>query len=497
MDFKFEINLQKICLVKVASSLWENKDVKQKIELFLQKTYKNSEIVEEQNILHWNKLLKDVLSHINNLPLPNKFSNKLRHITRSMGLKIYSWIKYITKVLFLDSVCIEDLSWTQYGSLDKIKIFKNWVEKKRLETTQLFNIACFFYLKDSVPSLWSEIPEIVRKNEFYSNFIYKMEKFSHIAYWKNILEDNTNKYFETSAVKVKEEIGEASRNLPVVGNTEGFESYHLSFLLGMFVSRNPYADGFEENMFELSLIKGQEFAVQYFWNRLDDEFGKRILNYVRYLYRKQFLPEYTDTIIFLVTKMLMRESFEFSMEESFGLSVLLSNHPWDEFFLPLLDKICELYPPLVYYGDEYRFDFLRLFDRIVELMHHEFELNGTVENSVYQNFFLETWKRIPDWAKFLDDDSWNVKFNEILSKLLLIEDTESLKFIINGEEFHGERCARLNNVLWAYLGNSRIFLILTDRQIVLLSRLLDEIELEEEERSRLKATYCKSCLFRF
>lgn len=496
MDFKFKINLQQICLVKIASSLWENKYIKQKMQLFVQKTYKNSENFEEQNILHWNKLLKDVQSHINNFPLPNKFSSKLRHITRSMGLKIYSWIKYITKVLFLDSICIEDLSWTQYGSLDKIKIFKNWVEKKRLETTQLFNIACFFYLKDCIPSLWSEVPEIVRKNEFYSNLIYKMEAFSHIAYWKNALEDNTNKYFETSAVQVKQEIGEASRNLPIVADTEGLEAYYLSSCLGMFLSRNPYVDGFEENMFELSLTKGQEFAVQHFWKRLDDEFGKRILNFIRYLYRKEFLPEYIDTILFLVTQMFMKESFEFSMEESFGLLILLSNHPWDEFFLPLLDKICELYPPSAYYGDKSRFDFLRLFERIVELMHHEFELNGTVENSVYQNFFHETWKRIPDWAKFFEDDSWNVKFNEILSKLLLIEDLESLKFIINGEEFDAERCARLNNILWAYVGNSRIFLILTDRQIELISRLLNEIVLEEEERSRLKAAYCKSC-FRF
>lgn len=472
MDMKFEINLQQICLVKIASSLWENKNTKPKIQYFLQKIHKYpANYPEKTNVAHWNKVMKDVLSHTNNLPLPAKFRSKLKHVTRSLGLNIYSWKKYIKSLLPEDSTCIEDLFWTHYGTIDKVKIFKYWVEKKKLETTQLFNIACFFYLEEYIYILWNEIPEVVKKNEFHSKTIYEDDTYCHIAFWKNWLEGTTKNL-------------ENARSSYVSVQVNSFSSYRYPNR-----PNNRLRSSFEHCMLWVSLIQRHEFGVKYFWNKLDGEEDDNLKHFLRCLLQCQRSPADSEAILHLVPKLFTKDSVEFSSEEcNFGLLMLLSNHPWDEFFVPVLERISKSYPTIMH-GEEFeksKLYFLSWIEKIVDLMKQELQLYGTVENSVYQNFLHETWRRIPDWAKFWSDDGWNDNFNNILSKLLLLEDFASLKLIVNAnlEEFRKYRFTRLYNILFRYMKAKSP--MRKEPRFEVFNRFLDEVELDEKDRNYLK-----------
>ena len=139
VDFKFEMNLEQMCLVKISSSLWLNKDIWGKILLFLQNNYQNSKEFQKEKRSNWNIIMKDVLSHVNNLLLPAKFISRLKHVTWSIGLKLFSRIKYIINVVLLESIHYRGLHLSYYSYTDIEKILKNWVMKTKLKPQNLWN----------------------------------------------------------------------------------------------------------------------------------------------------------------------------------------------------------------------------------------------------------------------------------------------------------------------------------------------------------------------
>ena len=474
-------------MVKIATFLWEREDTKQQICQFLElleTTNRKSDIYLEKKIMEWNIIRRDVISHINNLNLlPPQLKSRLKHIARSMGLQIFSWIKYMENVLFLDKICIDDIFWTHYGTLDKIKIFKSWVEKKKFSPAELFNVACFFYLEDYIPSLWNEIPEEVKKGSFYRLRIHILACYSHIAYWKNILLGRSYFNFETSVTKAEFEIKERSRINHIKYDKEFEDGFYINEFMSSIRYSNLRLEILGNKMMWLSLTQGNEFAMEYYWNMMDDKREENLQNYITSIFNKDSLPEYAASIIFLITKMFMKDYIQFSVAECFGLLVLLSNCPWDEFFLPVLDRVTKCYPTLAYGADfeKERLDFLNVLEKIVDLMENEFHLYGTVEGSVYQHFLHEFWKRFPTWAKFWNVDWWNKRFRQVLAKLLKTESTKSLKIFFFSEDFCAARYENVKIILSLYLANPIYVLTMTNNHAEYLQQFVKDMELNEQE----------------
>ncbi|XP_033216313.1 uncharacterized protein LOC117172464 isoform X2 [Belonocnema kinseyi] len=482
LDFNFEISLQRLCVVKIATNLWEKEEIRQKVLLFFQKNYNRYE--ENDNSIGWNKVTKKVLSFLKNVSLPAKLSHSIKHVTKSIGLQIFNWTKYVTKILKFDIICTSEIFWTHFGTIDKRKIFEHWVQTRKLKSSQLFNMACIFCMEDYIPNLWIEIPDYVKTNEFYSETIYTMSKYNLIAYWKNVLLDDMRRNFiSTMAVTERVRI----ERLRAEGRFENDE-FNERRIAWLYIFADSHST--EENMFRVSVLEGLELGVKYFWNKLSDEQRQRNVEFALHTAKgKSEEPEYAEILIFLLTKLSVEQNISLSYEEFFILEMLLKNWPWEEFFTPVFDRILEFYENSTNRDvDNYETKFFYLIQAIVGLMKNDFALYECVEGTRYQNILHETWEKIPESSKILvaGKRDWS-----IFSKLLNIEDLKSLKMIINHEVFR-KTITKRNSFISCM---KSLFLTLESKnKIELIEKFVSEIGIDEDEIFKLRANFALSCL---
>ena len=485
LDFNFQINLQRLCMIKISTTLWNNKETKRRVRHFFEKSYNRYEEDEvKRNSTQWNKLTRKVIILLKDLSFPRKLNIALNHVTKSIGFHIFNWTKYVTKILKFDIGCAQNTFWSHYGTIDKVKIFISWVEEKKLETSDLFNMACIFCLEEYIPRLWNEIPDEVQENDFYSQTIYTMPKYNIIAYWKNLLIDDVRRNFISSMAvteRVRIERLRASRGYL---EDEEFNQRRIDWL---YIFANSHS--IEENMFRVSVHEGLDLGVEYFWNKLNDRQRERNIDFSMHnAMRKKDEPGYAEILIFFVTKMSITENISLLYEEFFVLEMLLQNWPWEEFFMSVFDRILQCYEKSVDKSlDNYDTKFFYLVQAIVDMMKTEFDLYKTVEGSRYQTLLHETWEKIPESVKNLlaGKRDWT-----IFSKLFNVEDFKSLALIINYEGFRKEKFSRRKSLISCI---KSVFVGLeSDRKSELVDRFVNEVGLDDE-KIKLKTEF-RSCL---
>ncbi|XP_033217715.1 uncharacterized protein LOC117173328 [Belonocnema kinseyi] len=389
LDFKFEIHLQRLCLIKVAVSLWERKEIREKICVFFEElSSKEDDIL----IRNWKfDLTKKVLSLMNNLPLPNFLINTLKHYVSSMGFQIYQWTKFVTKNLGFNIVCTDYIFWTHYGTIDKIQTFKYWYDHRILETSQLFNVACIFCLEDYVPILWNEIPDEVRKNDFYLKKIYTFSIYSLIIYWKKRLGEEIEENFVSF---IHSEEWEKILTLRRAGLLKRDENYHRKMSWLEFCHESF---SIEENMYRGAIIEGQELAVQYFWNNLDERCQMRDFEDIMLaIDREKNERGYSDILIFMMTRLKINKALPILYSHSLW-ETLLRNFPFEEFFIMALDRALELNKD---YGILENKFFWSLVGTILNRIDDERLLFDAGDVSVYEKILQDMWDIIPESARY-------------------------------------------------------------------------------------------------
>ena len=121
--FKFELNLQRMAMISMAISLWEQSHIRNKIQEFLTFEYKEGE--NKSNEKKWHDITKLILKQIESNTLRSIILKiELTHIIKCMGEKIFNWYEYIRKNIEDDKKesainYIEKIYWTHYGSIDE------------------------------------------------------------------------------------------------------------------------------------------------------------------------------------------------------------------------------------------------------------------------------------------------------------------------------------------------------------------------------------------
>lgn len=169
--FKINFSLEEIASVSVAASCWKSPLAQQKQNSILQK------MIMEKRIRYviWDKVIKDVIRHIN-LSLPvNIFTKVCLHV-EILGKNLFEFFCYVIFRLRYDIKYVKEIYWTSTGEIDEMRTVNNWL--RVCETTQdvhecLFSKKSFCiasayvkkdYLHDHLEEMKTEICTVVQNN---------------------------------------------------------------------------------------------------------------------------------------------------------------------------------------------------------------------------------------------------------------------------------------------------------------------------------------------
>lgn len=458
MQYKFELNLQRMALGAKAVSLWERPHIKNKVREFFLHEYINrirSRDDQEENEEKWANLTKEVLNQLDPRVLPKILESKLIYVVREVGVKIYNWHECIKENLSYNVDYAHQIYWSPYGSIDQVKIFKSfWLDNSSLSTgnrgvdiSRLFRSACNYVLEEHINNLLQQVPQEIQEGTFYTESIYEEYKFHLIAYWV----------------------------LTYYG-----ELHHLIRYLKR-VSYDPdklydYNHSVEENMFRLSVAQGYELATKYFWNKLSDEAKDRnmfdsvhmVIKGYGSIYcdiRDYKREQYTDICAFLLSQMSISQQQElFKSYNSSILRIFLSHWPWQEFFIPTLDSMWS------YLGTG---DYQSVLNEIMNKICQDNKLGYVIKNSKYQRILHEIWHKSPACLKQQIDQSDSYSSN-ITTQLLDLWDLSTLKLIINDQDMVQRRSELIDK------GCTKYEKLIREDKYELVDQFIEEILKQEE-----------------
>ncbi|XP_043480446.1 uncharacterized protein LOC122510099 [Leptopilina heterotoma] len=301
---KPELNLQRLCMLKIATSIWNKDETKQQIAVFFDNFFpSNDDCLLYEN---WNQqLTSNLLAFLHNCPLSLSSRANLKNTITITGLQICHWKKFVVNILELNIDESSDIFWTNYGTIDKKKIFLHWHDKRQLKYSKLFNIACILCFEDYIPNLWEKIPEDERFNQFYMETIYTSSEYNVIAYWKNLLQVDSKKRY-----------------------TIGIQNENLKKKFSWYQFCNN-SQSIEETMFRISMMECLEMAVKYFWEKLsDDERKTSVRTLIKTNYSIRDETEFARILFFLSTKLSRERSEEYFLVQS----ILMKNYSVQDFF---------------------------------------------------------------------------------------------------------------------------------------------------------------------
>lgn len=484
MEYKFKLNLQRMAMISQALSLWEQPDIKNKTREFFIHEYIGNEDLDKKKIneTQWYNIIKLVLKQLESKILPPILNIELMHVIKSIGEKIYNWYEYIYKnIEHTDRQpvvnYIEKIYWTHYGTIDEVKTLKLfWLDNPMLDIAKVYNMACKYTLEEHVNNLWEQIPKEIQ-DKCYED-IYKVYERQILAYWECYRDGDLPqliRYFEVA-----------------IRNSGRTDMYY-----NRIYNRHHSV---EENMFKLSVYEGYSKAMEYFWDKLNEEERERnIVNSVRisinrydsYCVNGKYYKQerHVEICTFLMNQMRASHKEELFKEEtiigtvhdSFDeksteykydiLRMLLSMWPWQEFFIPTLEGMWGYFEEDGYTGLE----FLYL---ITSHIKKDYNLGYAIENSKYHRILHEVWYKIPIHlkAKIAGDDS---QLN-LICDLLSVWDLSSLKLIINAPEMIPRREKLIES------GYTRYIKLIKEDKYELLDQFIETILYSREEKKIFK-----------
>lgn len=450
MDFKLELSLEQLTMVKKSVLLWGQEDMKHKVEeIYAKENIRTEPITNEKA---WNHLTKELLNQIDSITLPPSLKFELVNVIRSVGSKIFNWKEYVTNKLNCPISFAQEIKWTIYGSIDKIKIFNLfWLNNPSFDVSTVFNVACNFCIEEQIATLWKQIPKEQQESFFYSIRIYDKYKYHLIAYWKHFI----NRDLSSFIAKLKTKHDRSN----------------------MYNSEKSV----EENMFKLAVSEGYDLAANYFWNKMYDldkekqlkPLAATILKKSDYVghptiwFKKN--ESFMHILLFLMSAMPEDDRAALFEEHKMTLlEIFLSIWPWQYFFQSTLDELRKHFSEM---------DFKNLIRNIVFKMTEDYNLGYPIQNSKYQKILHQVWNTsLPALKQTIDTAEWT-----ILKYLLEIKDITSMNLIINDPDMKEQRDQLL------YKGKWRYWDLIHEDRCDLLEEFLDTILLTDEERKRFGA----------
>ncbi|WP_342257031.1 hypothetical protein [Rickettsia endosymbiont of Aspidapion aeneum] len=477
MQYKFELSLQRMAMSAKAVSLWEQPHIKNKVrEFFLHEYISSFREVKEANEEKWTNLTKEVLNQLKPRVLPKILDSELIYVVREVGAKIYNWYEYIRENLYNVDYA-QQIYWTPYGSIDQVKIFKSfWLENSNLLTgnrgvDRLFRLACNYVLEEHVNNLWQQVPKKIQEGKFYTETIYGEYEFHLIAYWQCYLDGDLHYLIRY--------LRRASRD-----HDKLYDRNH----------------SVEENMFRLSVSQGYEVAAKHFWGKLNEEEQERSLVSSAHIAIKKYgsywdiggyeREQYIEICTFLMnqikedrkeklfeeeitTGIAGGEIFESSTEYRHNiLKMFLFSWPWQEFFIPTLERMWSYLENSGYQ---------KILYEIVCKISKDYKLGYVVENSKYQRILHEAWNKSP--AHFKQEIDQNYYSSNIIGELLNIWDISSIKLIVNDQDTLQRR-----QELFIYIdkGYKKYTDLIKEDKYEILDQFIREILVSEEEQKSFK-----------
>lgn len=475
VELHFDITLQNLCLLQIGKSFWETDEARQEIEHF----FRNPQTVHddmEPIPIRWAFLTKRILEPIKHMTYPENLKKPLRHVTNFVGWRIFQWTQYLVGTLKFDISCSKDIILTNCGRIDKLKIFQVWIEKGVLDVTELFNVACIFCLEEYIPVLWRSMPLEKKRTEFYTGTIYTVVKYNLIAYWKSYICGDVQGEFISAVLRIERAEMEGRE---AVADNDHFGLLERREMSILFIFSD--ANRIEENMFRLAVYEGMELAVKYFWKKLTLRQRKRHIYYaIQIASRKCTRLEYTDILLFLMSKVTLKENIDLCFKSNNAFEMLLLNRPYEGFFMAILNG-CLGFMEILEEAELKRSRVLSRIYLIVTMMKYDQISYDTLEEGRYQEIFQYAWRRLPETYKIclVETSDWL-----LLSRLLHLEDFKSLKLIINHPTFRKGTFSKRRAMI---LCMKTLFeKLVGKRKVYLEDKFADEIGLDENERINLR-----------
>uniref|UniRef100_A0A1B6DT27 Uncharacterized protein n=1 Tax=Clastoptera arizonana TaxID=38151 RepID=A0A1B6DT27_9HEMI len=268
MECGFRISLQQMAMVKFVVSLWERNEVQDKLRRY----FSNNDILFRRSMPTWcygsrileninmikdefNDIIYSVMIDAKEIVLPLSLQPKLMYIIRDMGKKIHCWYLHMKFTWRTCKICnggrdyVEKIYWTQYGTIDEVKIFKSFcVGHPKFNISEIHNTVCSDFEKEC-----KELSDLCFRQRS------TLDLHSYIRYVTYL-----QLYRAGDTVGLKDYLDMLVRNVngparAMLNDPERLQiesRYENAALLNLY-------------MLLISLVEGKSIAVAYFWGQIN------------------------------------------------------------------------------------------------------------------------------------------------------------------------------------------------------------------------------------
>lgn len=334
--------LERMTLVVLAASLWNNASVRNLISKF-NFVRDWHELVERWVLIEFKVLEKAKL-----ISLPNGLKSKLLVIIKPIGFEILTWMDFHVRCCGSGFVHPGEFCWSSAGTIDRKATAQMLLQNQTLDVKIRYALACIYCLQDDIPLLWQELDESYRyfaTNEKRKSFLVK--------YW--------------SLQMSRKVISDSS-------------SPHVSFVGDTFRNAFTFGDVFGNK----TAIK---YILQHFSNeerdgKLTSALEDILLNCS---YRSSCFTEMLDSLFFIFTKMKRDQQIDIcskdvhgSLVSSFILEYFL-NWPMQQLFILVAQSMKNLLRDTEY---------LEILSNILHKMKDWEDYN-------YEELYILFWEQVP------------------------------------------------------------------------------------------------------
>ncbi|XP_067130146.1 uncharacterized protein [Centruroides vittatus] len=383
MNYTLTPQLKHIALVKIATTLWNQDDIRALMAKFYFPLL-DSEIREK-----WQEIEDKVIERVSQLSQPEPLKKEILGFIKPIGLQILKWIEYHRNFLTGSYVKknLSRLFWTRQGTVDKKKTAEALIKNESIDITSCYRLACIYCLEGDVRELWDSMPER-KKTAFYND--------GHPSF----SQEHVLVMFWTYDIK-----GEVARLNDLIKKIKGNEM-------------SPY-----QFAFEYAAIGGNKAATEYFLQKLTPrEREESLVRYAGYVAhrrnsarkRSDFPKEfYADVLCFLLSQ--MDEEQQTEVFESYPYKVLkcFLDWPWQSLFMEIASRMWDFLPE-----DDYDCLLRAIIYKVID----------GYKDCNYQNLFGEFWQQSPNAHKRYVIDECDS--GSLLSKLFKIKDKKNLSLVL-------------------------------------------------------------------
>lgn len=164
------LNLQRFSMIRIAITIWTQKKWNDSVaELFSSCRKKNS-IVEWERT--WMKVTEQAFADLHKMNLPSTLLDHIEFIVEMVGHELLLFLKYFKDCYAYDGcrkdyIRVEEICWTSFGTIDKIKTHRNF--SYRCATAHI-RLACPLCIESTIIRVWIRIMRNRRMTSFTQKY---------------------------------------------------------------------------------------------------------------------------------------------------------------------------------------------------------------------------------------------------------------------------------------------------------------------------------------